>query len=65
MRPELAASLLATPRRQKPLEHISQRTSLSCQQFASLYLAPLERYAELVQQFPRPKAFATSIPVAC
>ena len=52
MRPELAASLLATPRRQKPLEHIWQRTSLSCQQFASLYLAPLERYAELVQLFP-------------
>ncbi len=36
MRPESAASLLATPRRQ----------------FATLYLAPLERYAELVQQFP-------------
>lgn len=36
MRPESAASLLATPRRQ----------------FAALYLAPLERYAELVQQFP-------------
>ena len=52
MRPEPAASLLATPRRQKLLEHIWQRTSLSRRQFASLYLAPLERYAELVQQFP-------------
>ncbi|TAH44578.1 MAG: relaxase [Betaproteobacteria bacterium] len=52
MRPESAASLLATPRRQKLLEHIWQRTSLSRQQFATLYLAPLERYAELVQQFP-------------
>jgi len=52
MRPESAASLLATPRRQKLLEHIWQRTSLSRKQFASLYLAPLERYAELVQQFP-------------
>lgn len=52
MRPELAASLLATPRRQKLLEHIWQRTSLSRRQFATLYLAPLERYAELVQQFP-------------
>ncbi|WP_419723466.1 TraI domain-containing protein [Stutzerimonas stutzeri] len=39
LRPESAASLLATPRRQKLLEHIWQRT-------------PLERYAELVQQFP-------------
>ncbi|EMC2289015.1 TraI domain-containing protein [Salmonella enterica] len=52
MRPEQAASLLATARRQKLLEHIWQRTSLSRQQFAVLYLGPLERYAELVQQFP-------------
>jgi len=52
MRPESAASLLATPRRQKLLEHIWQRTSLSRRQFAALYLGPLERYAELVQQFP-------------
>jgi integrating conjugative element relaxase (TIGR03760 family) len=52
MRPESAASLLATPRRQKLLEHIWQRTSLSRRQFATLYRAPLERYAELVQQFP-------------
>ena len=52
VRPEPAASLLATPRRQKLLEHIWQRTSLSRGQFATLYLAPLESYAELVQQFP-------------
>ncbi|MGE0082587.1 MAG: MobH family relaxase [Thiohalomonadaceae bacterium] len=52
MRPASAALLLATPRRQKLLEHIWQRTSLSRRQFATLYLAPLERYAELVQQFP-------------
>lgn len=52
LRPESAASLLATPRRQKLLEHIWQRTSLSRKQFATLYRAPLERYAELVQQFP-------------
>ena len=52
MRPEAAASLLATPRRQRLVEHIWQRTSLSRHQFATLYLAPLERYAELVQQFP-------------
>lgn len=51
-RPESAASLLATPRRQKLQEHIWQRTSLSRRQFASLYRAPLERYAALVQQFP-------------
>lgn len=50
--PESAASLLATSRRQKLLEHIWQRTSLSRQQFAVLYLGPLERYAELVQLFP-------------
>ena len=51
-RPESATALLATPRRQKLLEHIWQRTSLSRRQFSTLYLAPLERYAELVQQFP-------------
>ncbi len=51
-RPESAASLLSTPRRKKLLEHIWQRTSLSRRQFATLYLAPLERYADLVQQFP-------------
>lgn len=51
-RPESAASLMATPRRQKLLEHIWQRTSVSRDLFATLYLAPLERYAELVQQFP-------------
>lgn len=51
-RPESAASLLSTPRRQRLLEHIWQRTSLSRQQFALLYRAPLERYAELVQLFP-------------
>lgn len=44
--------MLDTPRRKKLLEHIWQRTSLSHRQFAWLYRAPLERYAELVQQFP-------------
>ncbi|MCW2478060.1 MobH family relaxase [Candidatus Symbiopectobacterium sp. NZEC135] len=52
LQPEPAASLLATPRRQKLLEHIWQRTSLSRKQFATLYRKPLERYAELVQLFP-------------
>lgn len=52
IQPESATSLLSTPRRQRLLEHIWQRTSLSRRQFASLYLEPLERYAELVQQFP-------------
>ncbi|MFJ5483625.1 MobH family relaxase [Pectobacterium actinidiae] len=51
-RPQSATSLLDTPRRRKLMEHIWQRTSLSRQQFAWLYRAPLERYAELVQQFP-------------
>lgn len=50
--PESAAMLLATPRRRRLLEHIWQRTSLSRHQFARLYRAPVERYAELVQQFP-------------
>jgi integrating conjugative element relaxase (TIGR03760 family) len=62
MRPESAASLLATPRRQKLMEHIWQRTSLSRQQFATLYRAPLERYAELVQAFPASEAHHHAYP---
>ncbi|TFY92846.1 relaxase [Pseudomonas nabeulensis] len=52
IRPESATSLLDAPRRKKLLEYIWQRTSLSRAQFKALYLAPLERYAALVQQFP-------------
>jgi len=52
LRPVPAVALLAAPRRQKLLEHIWQRTSLSRQQFNTLYAVPLNRYAELVQQFP-------------
>ncbi|AZY53450.1 MobH family relaxase [Bordetella avium] len=62
MRPESAASLLATPRRQKLLEHIWQRTSLSRRQFATLYRVPLERYAELVQAFPASEAHHHAYP---
>ncbi|MDY0071610.1 MAG: MobH family relaxase [Thauera sp.] len=62
MRPESAASLLTTPRRQKLLEHIWQRTSLSRRQFATLYRAPLERYAELVQAFPASEAHHHAYP---
>jgi len=62
MRPESAASLLATPRRQKLLEHIWQRTSLSRRQFATLYRAPMERYAELVQAFPASEAHHHAYP---
>ena len=51
-RPQSADSLLATPRRQRLLDHIWQRTSLSHAQFTTLYRAPLARYAELVQFFP-------------
>ncbi|MGA8137737.1 MAG: MobH family relaxase [Pseudomonas gingeri] len=50
--PQTAAELLSTPRRRKLLEHIWQRTSLSRKQFSELYLSPIERYAELVQQLP-------------
>lgn len=62
MRPESAASLLAAPRRQKLLEHIWQRTSLSRRQFATLYRTPLERYAELVQAFPASEAHHHAYP---
>lgn len=62
MRPESAASLLATPRRQKLLEHIWQRTSLSRRQFTTLYRVPLERYAGLVQAFPASEAHHHAYP---
>jgi integrating conjugative element relaxase (TIGR03760 family) len=52
LEPESSATLLSTPRRRNLLEHIWQRTSLSRTQFAALYLAPIERYASLVQNFP-------------
>ncbi len=52
LQPQPATALLATPRRQKLLEHIWERTSLSRRQFGALYRVPLERYAALVQQFP-------------
>lgn len=51
-RAETAAVLLSSPRRRKLLEHIWQRTALSHKQFDDLYLAPLHRFAELVQQLP-------------
>lgn len=62
LRPESASDLLATPRRQRLLEHIWQRTSLSRKQFALLYRRPLERYAELVQQFPASESHHHSYP---
>lgn len=52
LRPQSAAALLATPHRRTLMEHIWQRTAVSPAQFAALYRAPLERYAELVQHFP-------------
>ncbi|WP_235594041.1 MobH family relaxase [Pseudomonas palleroniana] len=50
--PQTANQLLSTPRRSKLLEHIWQRTSLSRSQFEKLYLDPVKRYAELVQELP-------------
>src|SRR3546814_5916573 len=44
------------------MEHIWQRTSLSRQQFATLYRTPLERYAELVQAFPASEAHHHAYP---
>jgi len=47
-----ADELLATPRRQLLLENIWHRTSVNREQFNKLYLGPIMRYAELVQQLP-------------
>ncbi|QXI09157.1 MobH family relaxase [Pseudomonas zeae] len=50
--PQSAKSLLGTPRRQKLLEQIWQRTAVSRPQFEKLYLGPINRFAELVQLLP-------------
>ena len=50
--PAKAAALLQSPLRQLLLENIWRRASLSRAQFNTLYLKPLERYAELVQLLP-------------
>ncbi|WP_454869335.1 MobH family relaxase [Pseudomonas farris] len=50
--PQSAQALLETPRRQKLLDHIWQRTALFRPQFNKLYLDPIKRYAELVQLLP-------------
>jgi integrating conjugative element relaxase (TIGR03760 family) len=60
--PESPAALLATPRRQRLLAQIWQRTAISRDQFARLYRAPLERYAALVQQFPASEAHHHAYP---
>lgn len=60
--PKTAAALLAAPRRQRLLEQIWQRTSLSREQFAALYRAPIERYAMLVQDFPASEAHHHAYP---
>jgi integrating conjugative element relaxase (TIGR03760 family) len=52
LRAESAVALMSPPRRQKLVEHIWQRTSLSRKQFDQLYLDPLNRFAELVQHLP-------------
>jgi len=62
IRPESSAALLATPRRQRLLAQIWQRTAVSREQFARLYRAPLERYAALVQQFPASEAHHHAYP---
>lgn len=52
IKPQLADELLNTPRRQKLLTYIWQRTSIPRVQFNQFYLEPIQRYATLVQQFP-------------
>ena len=61
-RPESSAALLTTPRRQRILAQIWQRTAVSREQFGRLYRAPLERYAALVQQFPASEAHHHAYP---
>ncbi|MEE5086706.1 MobH family relaxase [Pseudomonas alliivorans] len=49
---ESAHSLLAAEHRRQLLDRIWQYTALSHTQFTQLYLHPIHRYAELVQQLP-------------
>lgn len=49
---ELPHNLLAAEHRRQLLDRIWQYTALSHQQFSQLYLNPIHRYAELVQQLP-------------
>ncbi|MFS2197724.1 MobH family relaxase [Pseudomonas sp. Pseusp3] len=49
---ESAHSLLATEHRRQLLDRIWQYTALSHAQFTQLYLNPIHRYAEQVQQLP-------------
>ena len=49
---ESAHSLLAAEHRRQLLDHIWQYTALSHAQFIQLYLNPIHRYAEQVQQLP-------------
>ncbi|CRM89480.1 integrating conjugative element relaxase, PFGI-1 class [Pseudomonas sp. 22 E 5] len=49
---ESAHSLLAAEHRRQLLDRIWQYTALSHAQFTQLYLNPIHRYAELVQQLP-------------
>ena len=49
---ESSQSLLAAEHRRQLLDRIWQYTALSHQQFRQLYLNPIHRYAELVQQLP-------------
>ncbi|WP_416427660.1 MobH family relaxase (plasmid) [Pseudomonas sp. App30] len=50
--PMTAEALLAAEHRQKLLERIWQYTALSQPQFEQLYLRPIRRYADYVQQLP-------------
>ncbi|AZC38301.1 MobH family relaxase [Pseudomonas chlororaphis] len=49
---ESSQSLLAAEHRRQLLDRIWQYTALSHPQFSQLYLNPIHRYAELVQQLP-------------
>lgn len=49
---ESSQSLLAAEHRRQLLDRIWQYTALSHPQFGQLYLNPIHRYAELVQQLP-------------
>lgn len=55
-------ALLATPLRQRLMQIIWQRTSLSASLFAQLYQTPVMRFAKLAQQLPASEYHHHSLP---
>ncbi|MDY0389114.1 MAG: TraI domain-containing protein, partial [Methanolobus sp.] len=52
LHPKSAQVLLSSDRRQALLDQIWEQTSISRETYQTLYMEPITRYAELVQELP-------------